>query len=172
MAWHHANCFREIFPSLDIEKVSGWDILPPQDKETLSTAFKKDSSAAKRGNICNELFQKMIHCGMLGSFIYVYFVLNLPQGTKDEILQQETSRETKRRKFESDQKISKSSASDGNESSCANTDLERKLEEQNRALWAIKDELKKQVMTAELREMLEVNEQDSAGSEYDLRERW
>ncbi|KAL0920496.1 hypothetical protein M5K25_009636 [Dendrobium thyrsiflorum] len=142
MTWHHVNCFREIFPSLDIEKVSGWDDLPLQDKEIISAVSKKDPSTAKR-----------------------------VQGTKEEVLQQATSRETKRRKFESDQKISKNSISDGNESSGANTDLERKLEEQNRALWAIKDELKKQVTTQELREMLEVNEQDSAGSEYDLRER-
>ncbi|KAI0513930.1 hypothetical protein KFK09_009962 [Dendrobium nobile] len=142
LTWHHINCFREIFPSLDIKKVSGWDDLPLQDKETISAVYKKDPSTAK-----------------------------IVKGTKEEALQQATSRETKRRKFESDQKISKNSISDGKESSGANTDLERKLEEQNRALWAIKDELKKQVTTQELREMLEVNEQDSAGSEYDLRER-
>ncbi|XP_020671975.1 poly [ADP-ribose] polymerase 1 [Dendrobium catenatum] len=142
LTWHHINCFREIFPSLDIKKVSGWDDLPLQDKETISAVYKKDPSTAKR-----------------------------VQGTKEEALQKATSRETKRRKFESDQKISKNSISDGKESSGSNTDLERKLEEQNRALWAIKDELKKQVTTQELREMLEVNEQDSAGSEYDLRER-
>lgn len=142
MAWYHGNCFREIFPSLDIEKVSGWDNLPLQDKETLSAVFKKDASTAKRA-----------------------------QGTKGEVLQQANSRETKRRKVVSDQNVLKNSVSEGNESSGANTDLERKLKEQNRALWAIKDELKKQVTTTELREMLEVNEQDSAGSEYDLRER-
>ena len=50
--------------------------------------------------------------------------------------------------------------------------LEEKLEEQNKELWAIKDELKNQVSNSELREMLEANEQDSSGSEYDIRERW
>ncbi|XP_020591217.1 poly [ADP-ribose] polymerase 1 [Phalaenopsis equestris] len=141
IAWHHVNCFRELFPSVDIEKVSGWDNLPLQDKETLSTVSKKDASTARRA-----------------------------QRTKEEVLQHENSRENKRRKV-GDQKISKHSVSDGNETSGANKDLERKLEEQNKNLWAIKDELKKQVTTSELREMLELNEQDSAGSEHDLRER-
>ncbi|KAK8955974.1 Poly [ADP-ribose] polymerase 1 [Platanthera guangdongensis] len=136
IAWHHANCFREISPSLDVEKVFGWDNLPLQDKETVSSMFKKGTTTTKKG-------------------------------TKEVVLQQATSRETKRRKVGSGQ-ISKDL---GNDSSGANSDLERKLEEQSKALWSIKDELKQQVTIAELREMLEANDHDPAGSENDLRER-
>lgn len=50
--------------------------------------------------------------------------------------------------------------------------LEKKLEEQSKLLWDIKDQLNIHVTTAELREMLEANGQDSTGSEYDLRDRW
>lgn len=51
-------------------------------------------------------------------------------------------------------------------------DLENQLETQTKELWALKDDLKKHVTTAELREMLEANGLDSTGSELDLRERW
>lgn len=50
--------------------------------------------------------------------------------------------------------------------------LEKQLETQTKTLWALKDDLKKHVTTSELKEMLEVNEQDSRGSELDLRARW
>ena len=52
------------------------------------------------------------------------------------------------------------------------SDLESLLEAQTKELWALKDNLKKHVTMRELREMLEANEQDSAGSEFDLRDRW
>lgn len=52
------------------------------------------------------------------------------------------------------------------------SDLECKLEVQTKKLWALKDELKQHVTTAELREMLEANGQDPTGSEFDLREQW
>lgn len=50
--------------------------------------------------------------------------------------------------------------------------LENQLEMQTKTLWALKDDLKKHVTTSELKEMLEINEQDSKGSELDLRARW
>lgn len=52
------------------------------------------------------------------------------------------------------------------------SDLESKLEAQSKEIWALKDDLKKHVSTAELREMLEANGQDSTGSEFDLRDCW
>jgi poly [ADP-ribose] polymerase 1 len=52
------------------------------------------------------------------------------------------------------------------------SNLEKRLKEQSDLLWGIKDELKKNVSMAEMREMLEANDQDSSGSEYDLRDRW
>ncbi|XP_078440531.1 poly(ADP-ribose) polymerase 2 [Wolffia australiana] len=50
-------------------------------------------------------------------------------------------------------------------------DFESRLKLQSNQLWAIKDELKRHMTNAEIREMLDANGQDSSGSEYDLRER-
>ncbi|KAI7983448.1 Poly [ADP-ribose] polymerase 1 [Camellia lanceoleosa] len=50
------------------------------------------------------------------------------------------------------------------------SDLEIQLEAQTKELWALKDDLKKHVTTAELREMLEANGQNSTRSEFDLRD--
>ena len=50
--------------------------------------------------------------------------------------------------------------------------VDRELETQSKELWSLKDDLRKHVTTSELREMLEVNEQNSKGSELDLRDRW
>ena len=50
--------------------------------------------------------------------------------------------------------------------------LETKLEAETRALWDLKDNLKKFVSTLELRQMLEANDQSTSGSELDLRDRW
>uniref|UniRef100_A0A803LFE6 Poly [ADP-ribose] polymerase n=1 Tax=Chenopodium quinoa TaxID=63459 RepID=A0A803LFE6_CHEQI len=49
--------------------------------------------------------------------------------------------------------------------------LESRLEAQTRALWDLKDDLKKHVSTVELRQMLQANEQSTSGSELDLRDR-
>ncbi|GFP96805.1 poly [ADP-ribose] polymerase 1 [Phtheirospermum japonicum] len=75
----------------------------------------------------------------------------------------------RKRAVESDpkSKIAKNSKDEQSKAS----DLESQLEKQARTLWALKDDLKKYVSTSELREMLEANEQDSRGSELDLREK-
>lgn len=52
------------------------------------------------------------------------------------------------------------------------SELESKLEKQSKDLWEIKDKLREHVSTAELREVLIVNNQDATGSDYDLRDRW
>lgn len=52
------------------------------------------------------------------------------------------------------------------------SNLDRQLETQSKELWSLKDDLRKHVTASELREMLEVNEQNSKGSELDLRDRW
>lgn len=49
---------------------------------------------------------------------------------------------------------------------------EREMEAQTKELWDLKDDLKKYVTTADLREMLELNEQSTRGSELDLRDKW
>uniref|UniRef100_A0A6I9R1H2 Poly [ADP-ribose] polymerase n=1 Tax=Elaeis guineensis var. tenera TaxID=51953 RepID=A0A6I9R1H2_ELAGV len=151
LAWHHVNCFIEMSPSTIIEKMSGWDSLSPEDKVTVTALVKKDKS------------------------------------NKNTAQEQQLSKGTKRKKVGSEDHHSKVPKSDENDSAggasskenpaesgnaySSSIELEKKLEEQSKALWEIKDELKKHVMTAELREMLEANGQDSAGSEYDLRDR-
>lgn len=50
--------------------------------------------------------------------------------------------------------------------------LHQKLKEQSDTLWKLKDELKKHVLTAELRDMLESNGQDPSGPERHLLDRW
>lgn len=76
-------------------------------------------------------------------------------------------------KSEGDISVSKNEpSSHATETGKKEPDLESKLEVQTKEIWAIKDDLKKHVTTPELRGMLEVNGQDSSGSELDLRERW
>ncbi|WOL07423.1 hypothetical protein Cni_G16164 [Canna indica] len=150
LSWHHANCFVMMCPSSSLEKISGWDNLTPQDKENVSAFSKRDTSKSSTN--------------------------------ADQV----TSRRTKRKATETDKQKAKISKSDQNNSSgklvtsgsnnvpdkadSGSIELEKKLEEQSKLLWDIKDELKKDVSTAELREMLKANGQDSTGSEYDLRD--
>ncbi|KAL5981388.1 Poly [ADP-ribose] polymerase 1 [Asimina triloba] len=160
LAWHHVKCFIEMSPSTQVDKLSGWDSLSTQDKEAVLSLAKRDTSSAR--NVSKDE----------------------AHGNKE--LQQSTSKGTKRKKAANDNhktKISKaggnsnahkdSNVNNGNESGSNNSsgkDLDHALEEQSKALWAIKDDLKKHVIATELREMLEANGQDSAGSELDLRD--
>ncbi|XP_072988764.1 poly [ADP-ribose] polymerase 1 isoform X1 [Typha latifolia] len=154
LAWHHVSCFMEMFPSMRVEKLLGWNTLTLQDKETVCAIVKKDT--------CK----------------------NIP----DDLSQQKTSKGAKRKQIRGDENTCKVSKSEGNSSAVrilskgsdlessehvtsSPSELERKLKEQSDALWNIKDNLKKHVTTAELREMLEANGQDSSGSEYSLRDR-
>lgn len=156
LAWHHVNCFIDMSPSTILEKISGWDSLSPEDKGTVPALARKDKSD------------------------------NLAV-SKAVAQEQQASNGTKRRRSGREDHNSKVPKSDENDSAggalsmgtaaesgnvnSSSIELEKKLEEQSKALWDIKDELKKHVTTAELREMLEANGQDSAGSEYDLRDR-
>ena len=68
--------------------------------------------------------------------------------------------------------MSASRQESANKKNSETSDLESKLESQTKALWVLKDNLKKHVTTAELRAMLDANDQVSTGSELDLRDRW
>uniref|UniRef100_A0A1D1YCL5 Poly [ADP-ribose] polymerase n=1 Tax=Anthurium amnicola TaxID=1678845 RepID=A0A1D1YCL5_9ARAE len=156
LMWYHVKCFIDLFPSTHLEKLSGWDNLPTHDREDVLA--RKSASTVR------------------------------PAEVEDKApLQQPALRVTKRKQTAKNENGSKISKTKGNtaaqesegrsddgvsgqiESSRSN--IESKLEQQSNALWALKDELKKHVTTLEMREMLEANGQDSAGSEYDLRER-
>ncbi|KAF8392235.1 hypothetical protein HHK36_022577 [Tetracentron sinense] len=161
LAWHHANCFMESYSAMQIEKLSGWDSLSISDQAAVRALGKKAAPTTKSDTKV--------------------------EAEDDEILQQSVSRSgTKRKKGAGGEQKSKISKSEGNVSvsrvvsenkasalgipNPKFSDLESKLEAQTKELWALKDDLKKHVTAAELREMLEANGQDSAGSEHDLRD--
>lgn len=152
LAWHHANCFIDLSPSISVENFSGLEKLSASDQELVRSLTKKAVAVAKTG--ANN------------------------EGKEEKALQMSTLKGgTKRRKdmsAEQNPKVAKSegdvASSKGASAKNAN-DLESFLEVQSKELWALKDDLKKHVTTAELREMLEANEQSSAGSELDLRDR-
>ncbi|XP_024981698.1 poly [ADP-ribose] polymerase 1 [Cynara cardunculus var. scolymus] len=154
LAWHHAKCFMDASPTTQLEKVVGWENLSDSDKATVGSLVKK-VPANKKG--------------------------------KDEVKEEkETLKQSSKRKGSvgHDQK-SKMAKIEGDPSTpetpkCGNNSGDRELEPsklhslleaQAKELWALKDDLKKSVSTVELREMLEANNQDSSGSELDLRDR-
>ncbi|KAH9785482.1 poly (ADP-ribose) polymerase 1 [Citrus sinensis] len=159
LAWHHANCFLDLSPSTQVEKLSGWGNLTVSDQGAVK-ALVNVPSTTKNGTKA------------------------AVQENKEMPAQQSTSKAgTKRKniggvesskvgKFEGDVSTSRAAsvASSNNLPDEHASDLESKLEAQTKELWALKDDLKKHVTTAELREMLEANGQDSTGSELDLRD--
>ncbi|XP_059433142.1 poly [ADP-ribose] polymerase 1 [Corylus avellana] len=157
LTWNHANCFLELYPSTQVEKLSGWESLSASDQAAVRALDKKKvPSTAKSGT-------------------------ELEIQDNKELLQQSTSKAGIKRKKDVnvDQKSKVAKAGGDTSASRAackdnvadSRDLENKLETQTKELWALKDDLKKHVTTAELREMLEANGLDSTGSELDLRER-
>lgn len=155
LAWHHANCFMKTFPTSQVEKFYGWGSLPTPDQATLLSLVKNPSTSK---------------------------VTKVEQKEERELLQESTSKGGAKRKRTTDSdpksKLSKAgmhactsqTVSESKDENSKASELESQLEMQTRMLWALKDDLKKHVATSELREMLEENNQDSKGSELDLRE--
>lgn len=54
----------------------------------------------------------------------------------------------------------------------SSSELDKKLEKQAKAIWDLKDNLKKNVSTSEMRSMLDANKMDVSGTELELRDRW
>lgn len=54
----------------------------------------------------------------------------------------------------------------------SSSELDKKLEKQAKAIWALKDDLKKNVVSSEMRTMLDANSMDVSGTELELRDRW
>ncbi|KAJ3678554.1 hypothetical protein LUZ60_002357 [Juncus effusus] len=152
LQWHHINCFIEISPSTDIKQVHGWDNLSPEEKETVLPLLNKKNETKNQ-----EDEQKVT------------------KGTKRKkggaSAEPSTSKAPKSEPHENPGKGNPGNAESGNPSSDSSAELEKKLKEQSELIWKMKDELKKHVTTGEMREMLEINGQDSTGSEYDLRDR-
>ncbi|KAM6592239.1 hypothetical protein CsatA_014844 [Cannabis sativa] len=148
LGWHHANCYMNFSPSTQLEKLPGWDKLPTTDQEAVLALVEKVPSKVKSGK----------------------------QVQEDEGVKQTSSKAgTKRTKDVVGNQESKLAKASGDVSTSKHhqeaSDLDTKLEAQSKELWSLKDDLKKHVTSAELREMLQANDQDSTGSELDMRDR-
>ncbi|KAK6164504.1 hypothetical protein DH2020_001368 [Rehmannia glutinosa] len=149
LTWNHAKVLHGNIINPQLEKFSGWDSLSADERATLLSLAQK----WRRENPCKNQYLKVMPRGK-----------ELESDTKSKIAKasgnassNKTSSSSNTKNLEDEQ--SKASV------------LENQLEMQTKALWALKDDLKKYVTTSELREMLEANEQDTRGSELDLRER-
>ncbi|XP_054820608.1 poly [ADP-ribose] polymerase 1-like [Prosopis cineraria] len=159
LSWHHANCLMELSPSIQVEKLPGWDGLSPSDQSAVNAIAKK------------------LHCKQGGGADIE------AREIKDVRCESTSKAGTKRRNDASSNPKSKVAKAEGDASegmvasvkkakdSRKASDLENRLEAQTKELWTLKDDLKNHVTTAELRLMLEINGQDSTGSELDLRDR-
>lgn len=148
LGWHHAKCFLDN-TATQVEKLSGWAGLSYSDQESVLALVKKVPASEK--------------------------VKGIPEPEDDN---HSSNAGAKRKRTGGDNPNFKLTKCDGEKSghkmensNSKTTDLEIKLEAQTKELWDLKDGLKKHVGTTELREMLEANEQDSSGSELDLRDR-
>ncbi|KAF0888017.1 hypothetical protein E2562_009602 [Oryza meyeriana var. granulata] len=144
--WYHVSCFLEMFPAANVEKFSGWEILSHEDKGAVLDLVKRD--APKTEQITSKGSKRK----------------NSDNGMHDC-----KSPKINRSISEGAQNKGKSVVSC--ESNASSTDLQEKLKEQSDTLWKLKDELKKHVSTAELRNMLEANGQDTSGPERHLLDR-
>lgn len=145
--WYHVSCFLEMSPSAAVEKFSGWETLSHEDKGAVLDLVKKDATnkeqAASKGSKRKNGDNDTNNC-------------------KAPKLDESTSEGATRNKG----KLVVTCDSNTNLA-----DLHQKLKEQSDTLWKLKDELKKHVSTAELRDMLESNGQDPSGPERHLLDR-
>ncbi|XVF21621.1 hypothetical protein REPUB_Repub12eG0106200 [Reevesia pubescens] len=159
LVWNHARCFMELYPATQVEKLPGWENLSSSDQATVCSLVKK-VPAAKNGKGTKVPEDKQQLTSTAGA------------KRKKDVGDDENSKVTK---LEGDVPTSRAGStkktSDLLDKKPKDSDLESKMEAQTKELWALKDELKKHVTTGELREMLEANGQDAAGSELDLRDR-
>ncbi|KAL9227704.1 hypothetical protein vseg_003359 [Gypsophila vaccaria] len=156
VSWYHTMCFIGLFPSTFQNNLSGWDNIPPFDQASLLSVVKgKASSSSQNG------------CG--------------GEPLKDSKVKGSTKRERVVESHDQNVKVLKtdtymilrkcSDQTSTHSSGVGNGDMDRKLEAQTNALWDLKDDLKKHVSMAELRQMLKINGQSTSGSELLLRNR-
>ncbi|XP_071738186.1 poly [ADP-ribose] polymerase 1 isoform X2 [Rutidosis leptorrhynchoides] len=138
LAWHHAKCFMDSFPTTKPETLDGFESLSDSNKSTVVSIVNKVSTTTKG---------------------------------KDEVkAEKESVKGSAKRKGAVD-RDQKSKIAKTEDCDLKPSNIHSLLEAQSKELWALKDDLKKHVSNAELREMLEANNQDSSGSELDLRDR-
>ena len=44
MTWHHANCYMESSPTIEVNKLSGWDDLSASDQTAVIAMIEKSTS--------------------------------------------------------------------------------------------------------------------------------
>ncbi|XP_061354004.1 poly [ADP-ribose] polymerase 1 isoform X2 [Gastrolobium bilobum] len=152
LAWHHAKCLMELSPLIQVDKLSGWNNLSSADQSAVSDLAKKGPPMNK-GEVKKSAQQSTSKGGT--------------KRGKDANGEQK-SKVAKAKGDVSAGRAASVKNANGSEEAC---DLENKLEAQSKELWGLKDDLKNHVTTAELREMLEANAQDSTGPELGLRDR-
>ncbi|XP_035550505.1 poly [ADP-ribose] polymerase 1 isoform X2 [Juglans regia] len=163
LVWNHANCFLESSPSTKVETLSGWESLSASDQAAVSAVANKVPCNAKGGTAIKiEESKKLLQQSTSKTGIKRKKDVRGDQNPKVAEAVGDTS---------ASRAAYKENASNSIDERPKGTDLDSKLETQSKELWALKDDLKKHVTTAELRQMLEANAQDSTGSELDLRER-
>ncbi|XP_060180948.1 poly [ADP-ribose] polymerase 1 [Lycium barbarum] len=158
LAWHHAKCFSEISSTTQLEKLSGWDSLSADDQAAALSLFKSSVSTGNKTEPKKE----------------PEWESTSKAGAKRKKASN-NSEKLKLAKAEADvstgKKVLDRNTNNVKEEFVKASELESQLEAQSKALWALKDDLKKHVSTVELRQILEANDQESTGSELDLRDR-
>ncbi|PSR94852.1 Poly [ADP-ribose] polymerase [Actinidia chinensis var. chinensis] len=61
LAWHHANCFMELFPTTQVEKVSGWNNLSASDQAAVLALVKKHPSSRKDTKVEQHEDEESLH---------------------------------------------------------------------------------------------------------------
>ncbi|KAK1412609.1 hypothetical protein QVD17_33994 [Tagetes erecta] len=144
LAWHHAKCFMDSSPATQLETLHGWESLSDSDKSIVGSMAKKVSTTTNGKDEVKEEKEPV-------------------KGGSKRKAAVDCDQKSKMAKTEDCPSTPKTS---GDQSK-----LKSLLEAQSNELWALKDDLKKHVSTSELKEMLEANNQDTSGSELDLRDR-
>uniref|UniRef100_A0A0D3GQ13 Poly [ADP-ribose] polymerase n=1 Tax=Oryza barthii TaxID=65489 RepID=A0A0D3GQ13_9ORYZ len=142
--WYHASCFLEMSPAAPVENFSGWEILSHEDKGAVLDLVKKDAPSS--GQTSSKGSKRKNNQNDIHDCKAPKIIRSISEGTAED----------------------KGKAVVSHDSNASSTDLQEKLKEQSDTLWKLKDELKKHVSTAELRNMLEANGQDTSGPERHL----
>ncbi|XP_019456536.1 PREDICTED: poly [ADP-ribose] polymerase 1 isoform X1 [Lupinus angustifolius] len=158
LAWHHAKCLMELSPSIQVDKLSGWISLSPSEQSSVSDLAKNGSAMKKGGTSATNVEAEEVK-------------ESTSKGGTKRGKDADGGQKSKVAKAEGDVAASRTASAKNAKASEEARDLESRLETQSIELWALKDNLKKHVTNAEMREMLEANGQDSSGSELDLRDR-
>ncbi|CAM6084251.1 unnamed protein product [Calypogeia fissa] len=158
-AWRHAKCFMELgWFVKPVESLPGWDTLSTEDQKELkglaksgSTTSNTDGQGSKR---------------KLPPADEETLTVNNDKKSRKKGIKEASPPAEKKKMVSSPKGQEKTAASDDKA-----TEVEKKLEQQNKELWALKDELKKYVTTPEFRSMLAANSMDVSGTDQALRDR-